>query len=140
MNAAEAALAAFKAQHAPKPEPAQEPELTHEPSTPSDEAREVERLRARVEELEGLVVEGERVMRVFDRKVQAATRALRSEYQRGLTDGMRRGSPRPARATSSTIYDEKVGKLLNLAMGASTDAESVAAFAMARKLHAKAGA
>jgi hypothetical protein len=81
VNAAEAALAAFKAQHTPKSEPAQEP--TPEPSTPSDEAREVERLRARVEELEGLLVEGERIMRVFDRKAQGHARALKSEYQRG---------------------------------------------------------
>jgi hypothetical protein len=58
-------------------------EPTPEPSTPSDEAREVERLRARVEELEGLLVEGERIMRVFDRKAQGHARALKSEYQRG---------------------------------------------------------
>lgn len=42
---------------------------------------------------------------------------------------------RDAPPGTSAIYSDRVAKLLNLAVGASTDAEAMTAFTMARNLH-----
>jgi hypothetical protein len=71
---------------------------------------------------------------VFEGKLQAqsARHSRPSTSAAGRTAGRIAGS-----ATMGAIYDEKVGKLLNLAIGAGTDSEALAAFEKARQLHVK---